>query len=87
MDTGKLRHGPANRSLFCCVLIIHLLLLVGVLWQGWRAMEHANPWVTGTGIAAAVAYLTAVLINNRSVLRQGSGMFARRVKPILRIVK
>jgi hypothetical protein len=87
MDTGKLRYGPVNRPLFYCVLIVHVLLLAGVLWQGWRAMEHANPWVTGAGFAAAAVYVAAVLINNRSVLRQGPWKFARRAKPVLRFVK
>lgn len=87
MDSSKLRYGPANRPLFYCVLVVHLLLLAGVLWKGWRAMEHANPWVTCAGLSAAAVYVTAVFINSRRVLRQGPWQFARRAKPVLRIVK
>ena len=68
-------------------VVLTLAVLAGVLWQGWRAIEHANPWVTGAGFAAAAVYVAAVLINNGRVLRQGPWKFARRSKPVLRIVK
>lgn len=87
MDTGKLPDRPANRPLFYCVLVVHLLLLAALLWQGWRAMEHSNRWVTGAGLAAAAVYVATVLINNRSVLEQGSWKFAKRAKAVLGIVK
>lgn len=87
MDTTNQQYGGQKRLRFFSMLMVCVLMMAYLLWMGWRAMEHANPWFTGAGFAIATVYLASVFFNNYRVLRQGPWKFTKRAKPALRIVK